>query len=418
VTKGTAFEPWARFIGGVGGGVLGSKAITPMAPASTAYRQAVDTLEQAGIPLTAGQRTGSKGLQYLESNAADMPLVGGQATRLQGRSAEGLDRAVTERIYPRAELTARGVPENVNLPNPQVAQHGPEILSDNYKRLTQAPFVTNPRFQNRMTRAEAEYERLVLPHNRSANIAATQDDIINRLVAGRGRMAGDEYQSIRQQIGKRQRAADINPQEQIALTEFKRALDEAYLAGLTPRDARALMENNRRYALMKQTQSAVDAAGENLSPAKLAQAVRTRRPAGQYAARTGDLDELAAAAGVVMKPLPNSGTAARTGSQQLMNVLPNAAAASGGGVLGGLLGGPIGAVVGAAAPFAVPYAATSRIGQAYLGNRLAPQSVRDAVARTLLQQGITQPGVVDRNSAARADYERRRIEQLRRRGLQ
>ena len=40
-------------------------------------------LEAEGIPLTAGQRTGNKNLQYMESNAVDMPLIGGQAARLR-----------------------------------------------------------------------------------------------------------------------------------------------------------------------------------------------------------------------------------------------------------------------------------------------------------------------------------------------
>ena len=407
LTKGTAAEPYARVIGGVATPFAAAKAITPIGPASQAYQGAVRTLEAEGIPLTAGQRTGSKSLQYLESNAKDMPFVGGQATRLEGNASSALDRAVTERVYPRGELTARGVPENVNLPDPQVAAHGPEILSDNYTRLTQAPFVTNPQFQNRMTRAQAEYERLVQPHNRTPNIEATQNDIIDRLVAGQGRMAGDEYQSIRSQIGTAQRAPGINPNEQRALTEYKRAMDEAYMAGLPPADARALAENNRRYALMKQTQPAVDTASEHLSPAKLAQAVRARRGA-QYSARRGDLDELAAAAKTVMTPLPNSGTTARTGAQQaFMGGGGSVVGTTIGGLVGGIPGAALGAVAGAAAPFVPSYLATTRAGQAYLGNRALPQNARDIVTQALVQQGISQPSGITRNKAEREAYERK-----------
>ena len=406
LTKGTPWEPWARGAAGLVGGVGAAKAITPFAPAEGAYQRAVAALERENIPLTAGQRTGNKKLQWVESSAVDMPVVGGQAARLRDAPLNALDRAVTDRVYPRAELRARGVPDDVNLPDPRVAVHGPEILSDNYTRLTQAPFVTNPQFQNRMTRAQAEYERLVQPHNRSPNIEATQNDIIDRLVAGQGRMPGDEYQSIRSQIGTAQRAPGINPREQIALAEYKRAMDQAYMAGLPPADAAALAANNRRYALMKQTQSAVDTAGEHLSPAKLAQAVRARRPAGQYAARRGDLDELANAASVVMKPLPQSGTASRLAVQS-----------GGGGTIGagvGALvgGGPIGALigagVGAGVPLIAPGLATSRLGQAYLGNRAMPQNMRDILAQTLTQQAISQPSIVERNRAEREAYEKRR----------
>jgi hypothetical protein len=408
LTKDTPYEPWARGVGGIVGGFAGAKAITPIGPADDAYARAVAALEDAGVPLTAGRRTGSKKLQWTESAAVDMPLIGGQAARLQDRMASGLDRAATNRVYDRAELTARGVPEDVHLPDPRVAVHGPESLKDNYGRLTQAPFVTNPQFQNRMTRAQAEYERLVQPHNRSPNIEATQNDIIDRLVAGKGRMAGDEYQSIREQIGTAQRAPGINPQERIALTEYKRALDEAYLAGLSPKDAAALMENNRRYALMKQTQRAVDNAGEHLSPMALNNAVKAKRPAGQYAARGGDLDELANAASVVMKPLPNSGTAARLAAQSGGTGTIGAGV---GAIVGGPIGAAIGAGIGAVGPLIAPGLATSRLGQAYLGNRALPQSARDIIAQTLMQQAISQPSGYARNQANREAYRKKSKEQ-------
>jgi hypothetical protein len=403
LTKDTPYEPYARAVGGVVGGVGGAKLVTPFAPVEGAYGRAVAALERENIPLTAGQRTGNKNLQYMESNAVDMPLIGGQAARLRDAPLNALDRAVTERVYPRAELRARGVPDDVNLPDPRVARAGPEALGDNYTRLTQGDFVTNPRFHNRMTQAQDEYERLVMPHNRSANVRDTQTDIVNRLWAGNGRMAGDEYQSIRSQIGTAQRAPGINPQEQRALTEYKRALDEAYMAGLPPADAAALAANNRRYALMKQTQSAVDKAGEHLSPQALAVAVKARRPAGQYAARSGDLDELANAASVVMKPLPNSGTAARLAAQ-------SGGVGTIGTAIGATVGGPIGAgvgfAIGAGVPLVAPGLATSRLGQLYLGNRALPQNARDVVAQAMLQQGASQPSGIERNEKEREKLRR------------
>ena len=401
-TKDTPYEPYARFVGGVAGGPAGAKLVTPIGPAEGAYARAVAALEKEGIPLTAGQRTGSRKLQWTESNAIDMPAVGGQAARIQAAPREALDRAVTQRVYDPAELAARGVPEGVHLPDPRVAQAGPQSLSDAYTRLTQAPFVTNPQFQNRMTRAQAEYERLVLPHQRAANIENTQNDIIDRLVAGQGRMAGDEYQAIRSQIATDIRAPSINPREKAALIEYKRALDQAYLAGLSPRDAAALMQNNRRYALMKQIQPAVDTAMETLSPAKLAQTVRARRGA-QYSARRGDLDELANAAKTVMTPLPQSGTAPRLAAQFGGGGTIGSAI---GGVVGGLPGAAIGAGVGAITPLIPSYLATSRLGQAYLGNRALPQNMRDIIAQTLAQQAISQPEGIERNRKARDAYRR------------
>jgi len=255
---------------------------------------------------------------------------------------------------------------------------------------------SNPNMQNRMTGAVDEYERMVLPHQRTPNVAATRNDIIDRLVTQQGTMAGDEYQSIRSQIGTDARNA-TNSAEVRALKELQRSMDEAMAAGLQPAEAQAWAINNRRYALQKQIEPAVAAAADtgHISPAKLAQVVKSRRGA-DYAAQRGDLDELAQAAATVMKPLPNSGTAARTSMQNF------GAPAGGGGAgaaLGTLLFGPglgttLGAVAGAATPSTVARMVTSRPGQAYLGNRLLPQDARDIIAQTLAQQGTAgRPGV-------------------------
>jgi hypothetical protein len=167
------------------------------------------------------------------------------------------------------------------------------------------------------------------------------------------------------------------------------------------------MENNRRYALMKQTQPAVTSASEHLSPLALANAVKARRGA-QYSARSGDLDELAAAAKMVMAPLPQSGTA------------PRLAAQSGGGgaigtgigaIVGGPVGAAIGAGIGAGVPLIAPGLATSRLGQAYLGNRALPQRARDIIAQTLMQQAISQPSGYARNQANREAYRKKSKEQ-------
>jgi len=54
-----------------------------------------------------------------------------------------------------------------------------------------------------------------------------------------------------------------------------------------------------------------------------------------------------------------------------------------------------------------PYLATSRLGQAYLGNRALPQSMRDVLAQTLAQQAISQPSGVARNRAEREAYRKK-----------
>jgi hypothetical protein len=422
ITKGTKAEPYARFMGGILTPFAAGKAITPMAPASAAHQADVAILDAAGVPLTAGRRTGSKALQTAESNAIDMPLSSRAATDLQANQASGFDRAVTNRVYDRGELTNRGVPQDVNLPDPIVATHGPASLGDRYTQLSQNPMQSNPQMLNRMTRAQNEYERLVLPPDRSARVQQTRDNIVDRLVAQQGQMAGDEYQAIRSQLGKNAKNA-TNPQETRALTEMKRAMDEAMQAGLPPAEARAWVENNNRYRLMKQTEDAV-AAGQatgHLSPDKVAQGLKSRRGA-QYSSQQGDLDELTQAATRVLKPIPNSGTAARLGAQKLFDIPKWAFAGGAGATAGGVAGlpfGPLGAMAGAAAGAAAPMVASrfivSRPGQAWLGNQAMPQNARDILAQTMMQQAASQPSGIARQQAADSAYEnKRKQDELRR----
>jgi len=384
LTKGTAAEPYARLVGGVGGGLAGAKLVTPTIAPPETYQAAVRALEAEGIPLSAGERTGSKALRLFESNAADMPLVSGPAKHMQAQTAGAFDRAVTERMYDPAQLRARGVPEGVSLPDPRVVNAGRQSLSDEYTRITQSPFVSDPALHRRMAGAVDEYERLVMPHNRVPAIEQTRNNIVDRLIAGQGRMAGDEYQSIRSQLGDDIRAS-TNSSQTRALREMRAAVDDAYARGLPPGEAAALQLTNRRYANMKQMKDAVAAGDEHLLPLKVAQSARARRPE-EYAAQSGDLDALARAAKTVLRPLPNSQTAARTGMQKLFNV-PSALAA--GGIAGASAFNP---VVGAAAasPFIAARLALSRPGQAYLGNQALPQNARDILAQTIMQQAVSQ----------------------------
>ena len=404
VTKGTAAEPWARGIAGVAAGPAAAKIVTPTAAPSAIRQEAIDTFRRHEIPLTAGDKTGSKTIRMIESNAADMPFSAGRAAELNAKQAAAYDRAVTYGLYDPAELEARGVPKGVNLPDPRVKQAGPQSLSDEYTRLTQNPLRGNPDLLNRMARAESEYKRLVLPHEQTSNVENTRNSIINKLVLGRHQMAGDEYQSIRSQIGKRAQAAE-NPAEASALREMKYALDEAMARGLSQEDARAWALNNQRYANMKQTEGAVAAAGENLSPLRVAQSVRSGR-AGQAAQGRGDLDELAKAGELLLRPLPNSQTAARMGWQNMFNL--KSLLSTGGGAAAGSPFGLPGVVAGAALPHVVSRLAVSRPGQAYLGNQALPQNARDVIAQTLAQQAISQPSVVERNQREREEYERNR----------
>jgi len=417
LTEGTPAEPYARFVAGMAAGPAAAKVITPAAPASAARQAAVAALEREGIPVTAGQRTGSKPIQYMESNAADMPFSAGRAAEMNAAQAAAIDRAFTGRAFDPAELQARGLPPDASLPRTDVMATGRQTLSDRYTQLSQANALrSDPQLQRDLMAAQTAYERNVLPSQRTRDVEAMRNDIVDALVTGQGQMPGGVYQATRSQLGTNaQGVANTQPYLATALRDMRGALDRGMQRGLSPQDAARWTDTNRRWGNMKQLESAVATAGENLSPAKVAQSVRSGR-VGQAARGAGDMDELARAAALVIKPPPNSGTAARLGMQKLFNI-PAWLAAGGGAAAGSPLG-PIGAAVGAAAPFVASRLALSRPGQAYLGNQLMPQNVRDIIAQEMVQQGMSQPEGIARNQTERDAYEKKRRDDRRRRGSQ
>jgi hypothetical protein len=319
------------------------------------------------------------------------------AQAMQQNQAAALDRAITRRVFDPAELQRRGLPPEAALPQPDVMAHGRQSLSDEYRRLAQANALrSDPQLQRDLMTAQTNYERLALPSQRATgarDVEAVRNDIIDTLLTGQGRMPGDVYQAARSRMGTlAESAKNADPHLANALRDVRGALDRGMQRGLTPEDAAAWALNNRRWGNMRTLEPAVAAAGENLSPAKVAQTVRAGR-AGEAARGAGDLDELARAASTVIKPLPNSFTAQRSGVQNLWG-LPGILSTLGGGTGFGLLGLP-GAVAGYALPHLVTRAALSRPGQAYLANQAVPQTRRDLIAQILAQQAASQSGKIE-----------------------
>lgn len=417
-TKGTEAEPWARFAGGMGGGLASTRLVTPAPPATPARVRDVGILEREGIPLTAGERTGSNAVKWLEATAGDLPLSSGAAQARRQEALSALDRAVTRRVFDPQELERRGLPPGSALPAADVMAHGRQSLSDEYTRLAAANQLrADPQLVRDLHAAEAGYHNLALPSQRATgarDVSAIRDDLVNALLAGQGRMPGEAYQAARSRMGTlAESAKNTDPVLANTLRDFRGALDRAMQRGLSPEDAAAWALNNRRYANMKQLETATAKGGENFSPAGVAQSVRAGR-AGQAAVNAGDLDELTKAAAAVMKPMPSSGTAQRLGWQSLFG-LPGVLTAGGGGI--GSVFGPLGTAAGAVAPHLVGRAVVSNLGQRYLGNQAVPRTRESIVNQLLAQQYASQPDVIARNTVEQAAAEKKRQEERNRAGL-
>lgn len=421
--KGTPAEKWVRGIGGVIGGFLGAKALTPSALPSAEHQAAARVMEQHDIPLWASDRTGSRFMKVMESSAADMPWSAGPAQARQQAQNTAYNRAMTAHAFDPVALESQSstlapLPAGAALPNRNVMQKGAETLSDDYNRiLANTTVQSNPALQRSLLGHQTNFENMGLPSQADINAVATaRNQIVDRLIQGGGSIPGPQYQAIRKNLGDLEAGARSQARPDSRLAEayggMRQTLDDAARASLSPADARALDLTNQRYAIMKQLEPVVaNTKGADLVPSQVASGMAAGRvtPA---ARGLGAADELANAAALIMKPLPNSLTAVRSGMQTLFSA-PAAIAA---GAAANYAGHPLLAAA-MAVPHIVGRAVVSEPVQRWLGNTILPQDSRAVIANALTQQAMTQPLEGKRIDAAQADWEAQKAQHLRDIGL-
>lgn len=337
---------------------LGRRAVTPMTVAPE-RRAMVNTLQQEGVELSAGQTTGNKGLQYAESE-----LGGTRAAALTDRQGEQFTRAALRRAGINAN---RATPDVVDDAFTDIGQQFDDLAARNTLQI-------DGQLRNELQQAVGNYEILVPPAMQSPLIRRIVDEFIapqNVAVSGQG------YQAARSRLERMARTS-TDPQLSMALRDIRTALDDAMertLAMTNPQAAGRWREARRRYRNLLVIEDAIGRAGESaalgiITPANLRSATQ-RQGKRAYVRGRGEFAELARAGTAMMSPLPQSGTAPRTAVRNLGSALP--------AVAGAMFGSPAGIpgmIAGAAVGRAVPYAAgrflMSPLGRRYLTNNLLP----------------------------------------------
>jgi hypothetical protein len=351
-------------------GAAFNKAIAPVA-SDPSRQAAVDILAREGVPVSAGQRTGSKALQYAESFLGDAPLAGGQATRFMGDQAE----AFTEAAMKRMGASGRATPENLSAAKGRIGQVFNDLSARNTLQADQSLVKDLGTALNKYGRALPSQQKQVV-----GNYAA---EIVDRIKANNGMMPGNEYQTIRSELGRVSRNAsgkDDNFAD--AARAIRNALDDNMSRSIKPEDAAAWKTANKQYAAMKTIERAAAAGGENaaaglVSPAQLRIASMQGGGRSAYAQGQGDFAELARAGNQIMTPLPNSGTAQR-------NLMTGGI---GGAAIASSLASPVLAAATVAAPAAAGRALWSNAGQRYLGNQPISPAVRAQIEQILRAAG-------------------------------
>lgn len=324
LSQGTQAEPYARAAGALLGGLaqpLSARAITPL-PISPQRQAMVDALKNEGVTaLTAGQVSGRKGLQYLESSLSDLPMAGGAASKIAEDQAKQFTSAALKRMGVNAELAA---PDVVDAGVKAIGQKFDVLSARNSMRI-------DPRLNADLAAAKRDYDSLTIPSQRAPIVEKIVTDI-QALPA----MPGTQYQSVRSQLTKQAESLKLsNTPLSNALRDIRKSLDSAMNRSISPADRGLWAEARREWGNWK-TLAKSNISGEGIiSPATLKQAARSGNQTG-YARGQGDFNELARSGSEIMKPLPQSGTAPRTYAQ---NFFPTLLAGAGGGAgLGGLPG--------------------------------------------------------------------------------
>ncbi len=285
---------------GIGAGVAKARAPFEVSPERAA---AAEFLSREGVPLSAGQRSGSKALQYAESFLGDALGAGGKASK----AMEAQGEAFTDAVMRRAGGAGRATAENVDANFKRVGQAFTDLSARN---TMQADRTLATDLGNVLTR----YDRLLEPQQKTivGNLAS---DLVERIRSGNGTLPGDEYQAIRSWLSTASQK-EGNQHVASAMKGLRDALDNNMMRSISPDDAKAWQTARREYGNLKDIAKAsggagADTAGGLISPQALRQAAASGKNREAYARGQGDFAELARSGNMLMTPLPNSGTAQR-----------------------------------------------------------------------------------------------------------
>lgn len=363
---------------------LGSKLISPLrSPPERAAAAAV--LAKEGVPVTAGQKTGSKMVRMSESE-------------IGGTVAEDIFEAQQEAF---TQAALRRVGENASRATPDVVDNAFSRIGKEFDTLaTRNAMVPDQKVAADLTNIAVDYASTVAPGMRSPIIEKTVNDVVGLLQTGR--MDGTVYKTLRSNLDRFARGT-TQPEAKMAARDLIQALDtgmERSILRNNPADAGRWSQVRRQYRNMLVLEQSLAGAGEAadaglISPARLRQATVSKQGKRNYVRGSGDFAELARAGGMLLRDMPDSGTASRNAARAIPNLM---AGAIGGGT-GYAYGGPDAAIGGALTGIVAPHLALyglsrglmSQPFQRYLmndaANRLSP-AAKQAVARGLTAAGV------------------------------
>jgi hypothetical protein len=364
------------------------RAITPVANVNSPGRQAlVDAAEREGIRLQAGQATGSRFLQNVESQFEQLPLTSGPQRAIREEQGRTFVQAAMRRAGENADDTS---PATINAARNRIGQTIGTIANRNTLRFT-------PQLDSELTQIEDSLR--FIPAEAAGPVRARIEQLRGMASPSAApgvppTVPGASYRMLDSALGRSIRSTN-NGDLRAALGDLRERLRTAMDASISPADAQAWQEARRQYANLMVISNAAGRAGAGaaegmMSPVALRQALDSSTGGG-YAFGRGDMNELARIGQALLRAPPDSNTAGRS----LANNVLTGSLLMGGAGSGAAVGGPVGAAAGVVAPLILPRMVqmlmNSGAGQAYLRNQVAanPTITQDLARALLVQQAST-----------------------------
>lgn len=302
-----------------GGTKLLSKIAQPVKSALTAAdERAVQTLDAAGVPLDAAQRTGSKFLQRMKNMLQDNPTTAGSQAVLREQQQRAYNRAVLATLGEQADAAT---PDVMARASARIGQVFDDIAARNPVRYSRV-------LEMRLAAIERA-ARNELDDAQFGVIRRQLDTVIDKAAAGNGAIDGAAYQNLRMGLERISRGQDAA--RGFYAARIRSALDNALEESASSADSAAIKVARGQWSRLKQIEPAI-AADESghISAAKLANTLSSKRYANFTKYGRGDtaLAKLAKAGKQILpEPTANSGTPARLLAQF---ALPGALGVAGG----------------------------------------------------------------------------------------
>lgn len=252
---------------GAGAGAMLARGVQPFARGAQVSDDALNAADRIGVKLTAGQRTQNPMLLNAENYLSRSPGFSGE---MQARAL------ANQQLFNRSAAHAMG--ENADDLSGKVFQAAKDRIGSEFDRLSNAaaPDLSSPDFFNALARVDSANrarQSFARPE-----IAREIDKALD-LAAG-GKLTGKAYQEIRSELSSASTKAYTGGDATLgdALKQIRAALDQAANASLSSADQAAYATARDQYKAYKLLTKGMVAEGGNVSPARLAGALRQDNP--------------------------------------------------------------------------------------------------------------------------------------------